>query len=157
MENNVKIFVSVIAILILGVIATVLLRNHQSGVVTPGKYDTFAQCLKDDGLKFYGAFWCPHCQAQKKLFGSSVKFLPYIECSTPDATGQTQVCIDQKIQSYPTWELKDGTRLPTENEAGVTLETLSAKSGCPLPGATVTPTTPSTATPAPNSSSPATK
>jgi thiol-disulfide isomerase/thioredoxin len=34
---------------------------------SPGKYDEFAKCLTDNGAKFYGAFWCPHCQAQKKM------------------------------------------------------------------------------------------
>ena len=38
----------------------------------PGKYDAFAQCLKTQGVLFYGAFWCPHCQNQKALFGFSV-------------------------------------------------------------------------------------
>ncbi len=134
MDNNAKIFLSVIGILILGVIATVIVRSGKGDVpVGPGKYDTFAQCLKDKGATFYGAFWCPHCQAQKKLFGSSAKLLPYVECSTPDGNAQTQACIDKKIQTYPTWELADGTRLPTENSAGVTLETLAAKTGCVLP------------------------
>lgn len=139
MDNNVKIFIGVIGVLILGVLATVLVRsNGGSGMVEPGKYDTFAQCLKDKGTTFYGAYWCPHCQAQKKLFGTSQKLLPYVECSTPDAKAQTQICIDKKIQSYPTWELADGTRLATENSAGITLETLSSKTGCALPDA-VTP------------------
>jgi len=134
MDNNVKIFLSVISILILGVIATVIIRSGGSSAsIAPGKYDAFAQCLKDKGATFYGAFWCPHCQAQKKLFGSSVKLLPYVECSTPDGSGQTKICIDKKIESYPTWELADGTRLPIENPAGVTLQTLAAKTGCVLP------------------------
>ena len=133
MDNkNIKIFVSIIVLLILGTIATVLLQS-KSTPAGPGKYDAFATCLKDKGALFYGAFWCPHCQAQKKLFGSSAHLLPYIECSTPDANGQTQVCIDQKIQSYPTWKLADGTQIPDENEAGVSLETLAAKTGCVLP------------------------
>ncbi len=133
-NNNVKIFISVIGILIIGTIATVLLQS-KSAPVPPGKYDTFAQCLKDKGAIFYGAFWCPHCQAQKKEFGSSVKYLPYVECSTPDGNGQTQVCIDQKITSYPTWILADGTRIPDDapDGSGVKLETLSAKTGCVLP------------------------
>jgi len=132
--TNVKIFFSVIGLLILGVVATVLLRTGETSVpVAPGKYDSFATCLKDKGATFYGAFWCPHCQAQKKLFGSSAKLLPYVECSTADGQGQTQICIDKNITSYPTWELADGTRLPTENEAGVTLETLAAKTSCELP------------------------
>ena len=74
----------------------------------PGKLDGFAQCLKDKGATFFGAFWCPHCQNQKKLFGRSVAKLPYIECSTPDGKGQLPICIDQKIEGYPTWEFADG-------------------------------------------------
>jgi hypothetical protein len=111
------------------------LFQSKGGTTTdaPGKYDTLAKCIKDSGATFYGAFWCPHCQGQKKLFGSSAKYLPYVECSTADASGQTQICIDKKITSYPTWELKDGTRLPTENGSGITLETLAAKTSCELP------------------------
>lgn len=90
--------------------------------------DTFAQCLTDAGAKFYGAYWCPHCQAQKKLFQNS-KMLPYVECSTPDGKAQTPICIDAKITGYPTWDLADGTRLDGEQ----TLETLSEKTSCALP------------------------
>ena len=134
MTNDVKIFVSIIAVLILGVIGTVIVRGTGAGTPTDsGKYDEFAQCLEAKGAKFYGAFWCPHCQSQKKLFGSSAKLLPYVECSTADSRGQTQACIDKGITTYPTWELADGTRLPTENSAGVTLETLAEKTGCALP------------------------
>ena len=100
--TNKNIFLLIIGVLVLGTIATILLQSP-SVPAGPGKYDTFATCLKDKGANFYGAFWCPHCQAQKKLFGSSVKFLPYIECSTPDASSQTQICTDKKIESYPTW------------------------------------------------------
>jgi thiol-disulfide isomerase/thioredoxin len=131
-----KIFFLIIGFLILGTIATVLLQSGNSTVPAgPGKYDAFAQCLKDKGAVFYGAFWCPHCQAQKKLFGSSAKLLPYVECSTADAQGQLQICTDKKIQSYPTWELADGTRIPDDSPdgAGVKLETLAAKTGCVLP------------------------
>jgi thiol-disulfide isomerase/thioredoxin len=132
--NNVKIFFTIIGLLILGVITTVILRAGEGSVpIAPGKYDAFAMCLKDKGATFYGAFWCPHCQAQKKLFGTSARLLPYVECSTADAQGQTQICIDKKIEGYPTWELADGTRLPVENEAGVTLATLAAKTSCELP------------------------
>ena len=132
MQNQVKIFISVLAVLVLGVIGTVIVRSNATPP-GPGVYDTFAQCIADSGTTFYGAFWCPHCQAQKKLFGSSAKLLPYVECSTPDGNGQTQACIDKGIQSYPTWIMKDGTVLPNENGAGITLETLAAKTSCQLP------------------------
>ncbi len=94
-----------------------------------GKLDSFAQCLGDKGGTFYGAFWCPHCQNQKALFGKSEKLLPYVECSTPDGKGQLQVCIDNNITGYPTWEFADGERLTGE----IPLGTLSEKSGCELP------------------------
>ena len=132
--TNKNIFLLVIGILILGTIASILLQSSNPTVPAgPGKYDTFAQCLKDKGAVFYGAFWCPHCQAQKKLFGSSEKYLPYVECSTPDGSGQVKECADKKIEGYPTWILADGTRLQDENTAGVSLATLSAKTSCPLP------------------------
>jgi len=92
----------------------------------------FAQCLKDKNIKFYGAFWCPHCQATKRLFGAAAKELPYIECSTPDGNGQLQICKDKGITNYPTWIFPDESRLMGEQ----TLEALSEKSSCPLPTAT---------------------
>lgn len=95
----------------------------------PGKLDAFATCIKDSGATFYGAFWCPHCQATKALFGSSAKLLPYVECSTPDGRSQNQLCNDAKIEQYPTWEFADGTRLMGEQ----TLEALATKTSCTLP------------------------
>ncbi|MDQ3244946.1 MAG: hypothetical protein M3P22_01175 [bacterium] len=129
MNNQVKIFVSVIVLLILGTIATVIFRSDPA-VQGPGKLDQFAICLKDKGAVFYGAFWCPHCQDQKKLFGSSKSLLPYVECSTADGNAQTQICIDKNIKSYPTWEFADGSR-PFSGEA--TLAQLAEKTGCVLP------------------------
>ena len=117
----------------------VLMRVVVGATQVTTKYDTFAQCLKDKGLKFYGAFWCPHCQAEKRRFGGSEKLLPYVECSTPDAKAQTQVCIDNNITGYPTWVFPDGTRKSGEME----LADLAAKSGCALPGGA----TPSTVAP----------
>ncbi|MFA6076988.1 MAG: hypothetical protein WC735_02845 [Candidatus Paceibacterota bacterium] len=127
--NNVKIFISIVGLLVLGVIATVIIRSNNANVPAgPGKYDSFATCLKDKGAVFYGAFWCTHCQAQKKLFGSSAKLLPYVECSTANGQGQTQACIDKKILSYPTWEFIDGSRLNGE----IPLAQLAEKTSCPL-------------------------
>lgn len=100
----------------------------------PGKYDSFASCLGDKGVIFYGAFWCPHCQEQKQEFGKSVSKLPYVECSTSDGQRQTQVCIDQGIRSYPTWVFPSaGTSTPERVERVMTLAELSQKSSCPLP------------------------
>lgn len=95
----------------------------------PGKYDQFAQCLKEKKANFYGAFWCPHCQNQKKLFGKSEKYLPYIECSTVDGHGQLKICQEKKIESYPTWEFASAERLT----GFITLAVLAEKTGCQLP------------------------
>ena len=92
-------------------------------------YADFAQCLKDNDAAFYGAFWCPACAQQKALFDGAEKKLPYIECSTPDRTGQTAVCEEKGVRSYPTWEFADGRRA-----CGIiSAEVLAYLSGCPMP------------------------
>lgn len=111
------------AVLIAGIIFLFSLQSK------PGELDAFAQCLKTKEATFYGAFWCPHCQDQKKMFGKSQKFLPYIECSTPDGKGQTALCREKGIEGYPTWEFADGSR----ESGALSLERLSKKTGCPLP------------------------
>lgn len=95
----------------------------------PGKLDTFATCIKESGALFYGAFWCPHCQNQKALFGSSAKLLPYIECSTPDGNSQKPLCTEAGVKGYPTWKFPNGT----VETAEVSLARLSELTSCPLP------------------------
>jgi thiol-disulfide isomerase/thioredoxin len=85
-----------------------------------------AQCLKDKGVVFYGAFWCPHCKAQKAEFGDAVPALPYVECSTADGQDQTPICKEKGIKSYPTWKFPDGSELTGEQ----TFATLATKSSC---------------------------
>ena len=97
----------------------------------PGALDQFAECIKEKKAVFYGAFWCSHCQDQKKLFGDSARFLPYVECSTPDGTGQRPECVAKKVTGYPTWEFAGGTRESGE----LTLAHLAEKTGCALPAA----------------------
>ena len=96
---------------------------------TPGKYDTFTKCLADKGAVFYGAFWCSHCQAQKKEFGKSAKLLPYVECSTPNGQDQLDICKAKEIKGYPTWIFADGSRLTGE----IPLAQLAEKTSCELP------------------------
>lgn len=126
--NNKKIFLLIVGVLVLGTVVTALLRSDAIPQET-GQYDDFAICLKDKGAVFYGAFWCSHCQATKKLFGSSQKLLPYVECSTADGRGQLQVCKDKNITGYPTWEFADGSRLTGE----LSFEQLAEKTSCVLP------------------------
>ena len=113
------------AIVIILLAATIgFTYNSISG---PGKYDEIAKCLTESGAKFYGAFWCPHCSEQKALFGKSLKYVNYIECSTPDRQ-QTAVCQQAVIESYPTWEFSDGTR----RSGLVPLVELAQKTACSL-------------------------
>ncbi|MES2409335.1 MAG: hypothetical protein V4509_03480 [Patescibacteria group bacterium] len=134
-NKNIIYIVSLIVIAV--ALAGILSFFNQDTDSGPGQYDALAQCARDSGAKFYGAFWCPHCRDQKKAFGNSAKLLPYVECSTPDAAGQTQICIDNKIDSYPTWEFADGSRIT----GGITPEQLAEKTSCPLTAATSTATT----------------
>ncbi len=62
------------------------------------------------------------------MFGKSAKKLPYVECQT-QGREQTQVCIDQKIEGYPTWIFGDGTRESGEHEVA----DLAAKTNCSMP------------------------
>ena len=96
-------------------------------LLTPSQYDDFAQCITDSGAKFYGAFWCPRCNEQKELFGTSVRYLPYIECSTSDGNSQLSICAAAGIEGYPTWVFADGLRGNV-----MSLAELSQKTNCPL-------------------------
>jgi len=91
-----------------------------------GKYDALAQCIASSSTKFYGAFWCPHCREQKDEFGDAAHYLPYVECSLPDGSSETQFCIDRGIKHYPTWIFPDGSKL----EGVVSPEELGKRTGC---------------------------
>lgn len=118
---------------------TPITNTPSTNEVGSGPKLALAQCLKDNGAIFYGAFWCPHCKKQKEDFGSAVPALPYVECSTPDGNSQTPICAAKGIKSYPTWKFADGSELTGEQ----TLETLAQKANCTqtLPGATTASTT----------------
>ena len=121
MRNQTLLLAGVLAVVV--IVAYLLISN------APAKYDSFAQCLSSSGAKMYGAFWCPHCKDQEAMFGSSWKYANYVECSNPDATSQTKACIDAGIQTYPTWEFKNGSR----TEGVLTFDQLSQATGCKLP------------------------
>ena len=35
-----------------------------------------AKSLKEKGAVMYGAYWCPHCKAEKARFGTSFQYVP---------------------------------------------------------------------------------
>lgn len=104
-------------------------QKMQGTPSSPGRYAELAQCITDSGAKFYGAFWCPHCQDQKRAFGDAVGLLPYVECSAPDGKSQLEVCTTAGVTSYPTWEFGDGTR----TTGNIKLESLAQLTKCPFP------------------------
>ncbi|MEM6520084.1 MAG: hypothetical protein AAF892_07430 [Cyanobacteria bacterium P01_D01_bin.71] len=67
--------------------------------------ERLATHLTEQGAAMYGAFWCPHCEDQKALFGDAVDSVPYVECAPDGENAQPQLCVDKAIQGYPTWEI----------------------------------------------------
>lgn len=66
-----------------------------------------ARHLTATGVKFYGAYWCPHCIDQKEMFGKAAIELPYIECDGRSPVGKPAVCAAAKIRAFPTWDIAD--------------------------------------------------
>ncbi len=68
-----------------------------------------AKYLQSTGTKMYGAFWCPHCQRQKELFGKEAwKYVSYVECSPKGYRSEFAQCIDNGVDGYPTWKFGNG-------------------------------------------------
>lgn len=116
----------VIVLVLLGVFfAYILYVNGQ-----PGKYDEFAQCIVDSGTKIYSAWWCPHCQDQKKAFGKSFRVLEdgnaHIECSPNNVRTLSQYCKDEGIEGTPTWRFPNGKDMSGQ----LSLYTIALESGC---------------------------
>ncbi|OGZ19814.1 MAG: hypothetical protein A2494_02430 [Candidatus Lloydbacteria bacterium RIFOXYC12_FULL_46_25] len=130
-DKNIIISAAVLLVATAGILYALSAKKEVSDtpVNTSAPMAQFAQCLADNSALFYGAFWCPHCQSQKKLFGNAEKLLPYVECSTPDGNGQMQICKEKGITGYPTWVFADGSKLDGQQS----LAKLSEKTGCTLP------------------------
>ena len=119
MNKFVVIPISLITLILLGLAIWIA-----TGQPPPNpQLDGFAKCLADKKVAMYGAYWCPHCQAQKKLFGSAFQYIPYVEC-----TVDIKSCTDKNITGYPTWIFADGSRATGE----MSLKDLSSKTSCPL-------------------------
>lgn len=103
--------------------------EQTTGNLVPiGNLDDFAKCITGKGAKMYGAYWCPHCENNKKLFGDSIQYVEYVECAVEGQPQvQTEECTDAGITGYPTWEV-NGEKYPGEQ----TLENLARLTGCTL-------------------------
>ncbi|MBZ5689488.1 MAG: hypothetical protein LAP86_31190 [Acidobacteriia bacterium] len=113
----------VIAVLFAGAyLAGRYYKNH--------KHDSFARCIATKNAKMYGLYWCPHCADQKRDFGSSFRYVPYIECASEnDPHELTPACKAAGVKLFPSWQF--GADPPKEGV--LTLQELSQKTGCSLP------------------------
>ena len=119
-----------IAIIVMfAICAALAIFVYWQGLPPPAHlYDALAKCIAQSSTTFYGAYWCPHCEAETTKFGTGAQYLPYVECAIQGTSTQTQVCIDHNIVQYPTWVFADGSRL-----VGVqSPQTLATKTGCAL-------------------------
>lgn len=124
MKKGTKIVLAVAIIAVVG-----LIFFSYSGDSTPGQYDAFAQCLNEKGIVMYGAYWCPHCQNQKDMFGKSVEYINYVECDPRGNDANPELCQAKGVNSYPTWEFPNGEIVSGE----MSLREISFRSECELP------------------------
>jgi hypothetical protein len=94
------------------------------------KYDSFAKCLATKNARMYGLYWCSHCADQKREFGASFRYVPYIECASANDPHQlTPACKAAGVNQFPSWQFD-----ADPPKVGVlTLQELSQKTGCSLP------------------------
>ncbi|MBI2638725.1 hypothetical protein HYW83_03990 [Candidatus Peregrinibacteria bacterium] len=94
------------------------------------RYVGFAQCLTQKNATMYGVYWCSHCEDQKRLFGKEgFREVNYVECDRRGKNAKPELCSAKNIESTPTWEFADGSRI----EGKIPLEVLAQKTGCSLP------------------------
>lgn len=66
--------------------------------------------------RFFGAFWCSHCFDQKQAMGKqAMAKIPYIECSRDGLDARTDLCKENKVPGYPTWQI-NGKLYPGERD-----------------------------------------
>jgi uncharacterized membrane protein/glutaredoxin len=65
-----------------------------------------AEHLTSTGAVMYSAYWCPHCNEQKQLFGKEAAArLRIVECAPDGANSQKALCDSKQIEGFPTWEI----------------------------------------------------
>ncbi len=118
-QKNLIIIILITLVILVGGVVAVTLSQKPSYA----NLDDFAKCLTEKGLVMYGSATCPHCLKQKALFGSSFKYINYVECPN-----NISVCTEKGVTGYPTYLIGD-----QKFEGELTLEKFSQISSCPLP------------------------
>lgn len=127
-DKRVVVFRTVVLVVIVGCAVAFIAVQKKDSNAGPDTRVALAQCLTEKGTKMYGAYWCPHCQQQKKDIGKEAfKAVTYVECAIPgEPNSQTPACKEAGVTSYPTWIFPNGDRVTGE----LPLKTLAEKSGC---------------------------
>lgn len=69
----------------------------------------FAKYLQSSGAVMYGAFWCPHCQRQKEMFGREAwDLVKYVECDGKGYGANPPKCFAEGVDGFPSWKFKGG-------------------------------------------------
>lgn len=113
----------IFAIIIVAVIALIFGYSRLTSS-SPGKYDNFTKCLTEKNVTMYGSLECSHCQNQKKMFGSSIKYVNYVECG-PLSGPINNECINAGVRAFPTWSI-DGKLYEGEKS----IQELGSLTGC---------------------------
>jgi len=70
-----------------------------------GSEAALARHLRESGAIMYGAYWCPHCQEQKTLFGDAARDVPYVECDPNGVNARPDLCEKAGVKAFPTWTI----------------------------------------------------
>lgn len=82
----------------------------------PAALDNFAKCLSEKDAVMYGASWCKYTQAQKRMFGNSIKFINYKDFTE-----------NKEVRKTPTWFING-----EKYEDVQSLDKLAALTGCSI-------------------------
>jgi len=82
------------------------LESQNEGTSTANSFQLgLAKHLSRRGAKMFGSYKCPHCNAQKALFGDASKYVDYVECDPEGPNTRSNLCFSRGIMNYPTWEI----------------------------------------------------
>lgn len=68
------------------------------------RVEKLAKFMTEKGMKMYGAYWCSHCNNQKRLFGDNSQYITFVECDPKGENQQAELCKSEGIEGYPTWK-----------------------------------------------------
>ena len=83
-----------------------------------------AKYMGSQGAVMYGSYKCPHCNDQKKMFGSAFEYIKYVECHPQGPDANPSLCTAHGVRNFPTWEING-----KYYQGALSLERLSALSG----------------------------